>query len=440
MKNKLIKALSLLLIVLMVLSASPAALFDGIFLFGASASESGMCGENLIWTLDDEGTLTISGIGEMEDYDYWDYINAPWYSDREFIKKVVIESGVTSIGRDAFYGCTSLASVTIGNGVTTIGISAFAGCTGLANAIIGNGVTTIGESAFNGTAIYNNKANWEDNVLYIGKHLIKAKSDISGDYTIKSGTLTIANYAFEYCSSLVSVTIPDGLTTIGDYAFPYCRSLASVTIGNSVTTIGDYAFYDCGSLESVTIGDSVTTIGNSAFRDCISLASVTIPDSVTTIGGSAFEDCDNLASVTIGNGVTTIGERAFSYCGSLASVTIPDSVTTIGDEAFSSCGSLTSVTIGNGVTSIGEDAFSYCSSLASVTIPDSVTTIGKNAFYGTAIYKNEANWEDNVLYIGKHLIKAKSDIYGDYTIKSGTLIIAGSAFYGCSSLASVTIG
>ena len=224
---------------------------------------------------------------------------------------------------------------------------------------------------------------------------------------------SIGSSAFEYCSSLTSITIPNSVTSIGNRAFYYCRSLTSVTIGNSVTSIRSYAFYSCDALTSVTIGNSVTSIGDWAFGGCDNLTSVTIPNSVTSIGDYAFAWCTSLTSVTIPNSVTSIGDWAFGGCDNLTSMVvengnttydsrencnaiietatntliagcqntiIPNSVTSIGDMAFYDCDALTSVTIGNSVESIGKEAFAWCTSLTSVTIPNSVTSIGSWAF------------------------------------------------------------
>ena len=89
----------------------------------ADTVKSGTCGNDLTWALDDAGTLTISGTGEMDNY--YDIDGIPWYDDSESIVKVVVEDGVTSIGSSAFYGCSSLASVTIPDSVTSIGEGAF---------------------------------------------------------------------------------------------------------------------------------------------------------------------------------------------------------------------------------------------------------------------------------------------------------------------------
>ena len=179
---------------------------------------------------------------------------------------------VTSIGNNAFEGCTGLTSIEIPNSVTSIGKRAFEDCTGLTSVTIPNSVTSIG---------------W---------------------------------YAFYGCSGLTSVTIGNSVTKIGSYAFAFCYGLTSVTIPNSVTSIGVDAFSDCTGLTSVTIPNSVTSIGDHAFSRCTRLTSVTIGNSVTYIGGYAFYGCSGLTSVTIPNSVTSIERYAFEGCTGLTSV------------------------------------------------------------------------------------------------------------------------
>ena len=159
-------------------------------------------------------------------------VNTHTYADGKTEHTIAI-SGLTSIGTYAFSNCDSLTSVIISNSVTSIGDSAFRSCSSLTSVTIPDSVTSIGSSAFDNTAYYYNSNNWVNNVLYIGKHLIEAKSSISGTYTIKDGTLTIADYAFYNCSSLTSVTIPDSVTSIGFSAFDGCSSLTSVTFKNT---------------------------------------------------------------------------------------------------------------------------------------------------------------------------------------------------------------
>ena len=191
-------------------------------------------------------------------------------------------------------------------------------------------------------------------------------------------------------------------------------------------------------IETVVISDGVTSIGENAFFECTSLKNVTIPSSVRTINEGAFYYCEALTGIKIPESVTSIGDSAFSYCKGLTGVTIPGSVVSIGDSVFDSCDSLTGITILNGVKSIGNYAFSWCKSLINISIPDSVVSIGYEILYGATYSGDESNWENNVLYIGNHLIKANS-ISGEYAVKPGTKSIADCAFYCCSELTGIIL-
>ena len=301
----------------------------------------GECGDNLTWTLTDDGVLTISGTGEM--YDYKSSFDPPWRSDPALVKSIIIESGVTSICAYAFENCESLTSVTIPDSITSIGDYAFNWCGSL---------TEISVSANNDTYLS------VDGVLFNKNQsmLVCVPGRKTGAYVIPDSVTSIGNGALSCCASLTSVTIPDSVTSIGNWAFNSCSSLTSVTIPNSVLSIGDAAFNDCYSLMSMTIPDSVTSIGGSAFFECTSLTSVTIPDSVTSIGNWAFYYCVSLTSVTIPDSLTSIGYMTFAFCRSLTNITIPDSIMSIGDSAFYASG-VKNVTIPSSVTSIGDRAF-----------------------------------------------------------------------------------
>ena len=195
--------------------------WTGMTVYAADAIND-TCGENLTWKLED-GTLTISGTGAMNNYGF---DNMPWRSSRGSIKTVYIEDGVTRIGDSAFRSCSNLNSITISDSVTSIGYAAFYGCSKLSSITIPDSVTSIGAQAFN------------------------------------------------RCSNLSSITIPNKVTSIGDYTFCFCSNLGSITIPDSVTSIGSYAFNGCSNLSSITIPDSVTSIGGDAFMTCNSLTSV----------------------------------------------------------------------------------------------------------------------------------------------------------------------
>ena len=357
-----------------------------------------------------DGTCYVSGMGECIDT----YVVIPSASPAG--------DKVTGIGDGAFYNCWSLTGIEIPASVTSISVSAF----------------------YN-TSYYDDENNWEDSVLYIGNHLIKAKHTISGEYTIKSGTITIADSAFQGCSSLTGVDIPDGVSLIGSSTFSDCSSLASVTIPAGVTSIGNRAFNECPKLTSVTFaeGSQLAFIGHEAFNLCTSLKSVTfaeggqlssiverlfsgcssltnidnIPASVTSIGDLAFYNCTSLKSVTFAEGsqLTSIGYEAFYYCTSLTSIEIPVSVISIGEYAFYHCESLTSIVIPAGVTSIGNSAFADCTSLTSIEIPASVTSIATCAF-------SDCKSLTDVYYTGtKEEWSAINISEGNYKLKNATI-------------------
>ena len=265
-----------------------------------------------------------------------------------------IKDGTKLILGSAFGGRRSLTSITIPDSITSIGSDAFWGCSGLKDVYIED------------IAAWCN-INFEDydsNPLYYAGKLY-LNGELVTDLVIPEGVTTISECAFYNCESLTSVKIPDGVTTIEGYAFCNCSSLESVTIPDSVTSIGSHAFECCfwNNLGSVKIGGGITSIGEYAFKNCYGLTSVTIPDSVTSIGDYAFYYCYGLTSVTIPDSVTRIGEYAFYSCDGLTSVTIPDSVTSIGEYAFYSCDGLTSITIPDSVRSIGQYAFYSCGNI-----------------------------------------------------------------------------
>ena len=264
----------------------------------ASAESSGNCGDsgsNVTWSLDDNGTLTISGSGKIEDYR--SDIDQPWYSNRSDITSVVIEPGVTSIGSLAFYYCSNLTSITIPSGLTSIGEMAFFNCSALTSVTIPNGVISIGNFAFGSCT---------------GLKSI----------TIPSSVTSIENNIFQDCTGLTNITVDSNnpsfcsesgvLFNKDKTTLIYCPrgKTGSYTIPDGVTVIEQYAFYCNSKLTSVTIPSSVTSIGESAFQHCTGLTSITIPNSVTSIVNLAFWDCDSLTIVYIPSGVNFVPDKS----------------------------------------------------------------------------------------------------------------------------------
>lgn len=374
---------------------------------GVSAADivdSGTCGDNLTWTLDSEGTLTISGAGMIDD--------APWKSASDDVKYVVIEKGISGIGESAFSNCENLTGIVIPEGVTSIGDYAFYSCTSLANITLPEGVTQIGESAFD-YCIRLTDITLPESLISIGDFAFNVCSSLTS-ITLPESLIRIGDYAFTECESLTEITIPKGVTNIGINTFSDCSSLKSIAIPEGVTRISRKAFFRCSSLTDITLPDTVTEMGESVFYGCSSLTSIAVPERVTFVNGSMFDWCSSLIDVKIPEGVTGIGAYAFRGCSSMTSITLPASVAQIDGSAFSECSSLTSITIPEGVTYIRQDVFNGCSSLINITLPKSVTMIGSAAFYGCSSLEN-------------------------IDFPDGLTVIEPLAFYGCSSLKNITL-
>ena len=270
---------------------------------------SGTCGadgDNLTWELTEDGTLTISGMGNMMDWTKTSNPdNAPWYSWRSSITKVVMESGVTSVGGEAFAKCTNLTSITIPEGVTSIGGNAFMSCETLANITLPESLTYINTLAFQSCTALSN-ITIPANVDYIFPEVFRACNKLVNIYVDSDNS--------RYCD-VDGVLFNKRKTEL--HTYPAGKTASAYVIPSSVITIGQYAFQLCKNLTSIKIPDSVTTIKGVAFASCTNLASITIPESVTSLGDYAFSYCTNLTSITIVASVTNIGVDAFENCSNL---------------------------------------------------------------------------------------------------------------------------
>ena len=241
----------------------------------AEIVQSGTCGDALAWTLDDQGTLTISGTGDMTSH--------PWPASD--IKKVVIQDGVTSIANYAFHNCTSLKSVTISNTVINIGVYAFCNCEQLTDVNIPNHLTRI------------------DNYVFYSCKLLKA-------VTIPDSVTVIGTASFGMCESLTGLTIPDSVTTLENKAFVYCTALTEIAIPDHVTAMGDNIFNSCKSLNRIKIGKGLDTIPDYAFTQT-ALNELRIPENVTSLGKGIIDSCHEIKAVSLAGKNVSFSKETF---------------------------------------------------------------------------------------------------------------------------------
>ena len=388
---------------------------------------SGKCGENLFWTYED-GILTISGEGEMDDFDSGECLR-PWEDYVGNITKVTVEDGVTSIGNRAFAYHWALTDISLPDSLISIGDYAFAWSYRFASITLPEKVTHIGAYAFQ-------------------------MCDGLTQVEIPAGVKVISEEAFSYCTSLASVSLPDGLTEIGSRAFANAYKLENIAIPEGVVTIGGEAFSRCGlknvaiPASVVSIGDlaflfcngvcvdeanayyasdergvlfdknmttliaapnnisgsyavpeTVTKIADSAFFDCVHLTNILLPENLTSIGPYTFFECAALTQIAFGEKLADIGYGAF-YGSGLQEVTFPESLVSIGDEAFYGCSSLSRSTFrGSGVV-IGDDAFCQCTGMRDIIFCADAPTFGESVFWkvtATAHYPGEnTTWTADV--------------------------------------------
>ena len=402
----------------------------------AFLTASGMCGDNVSYTLDNCGTFTLSGTGDMEDYSGYKYV--PWYTYTSFILSLVVEEGVTSLGNYAFYGCSNLASLTLADSLESLGVRTFVGCSSLAEDgfIVVEGILFDYEGTETEITI-------PDNVTTIGYRAFM--QDTIESVSIPEGVTTIEKQAFDQCLDMLSVALPEGLTDIGELAFDYCVALTELVIPSTVTSIGDKAFYNCYNVTEIYFEGDAPEIGENIFynveatayyyydeenitwtADLMESCGGTITwvaldadsnpvadaiigigdcgddltweltlDGLFTVSGSGdmknysyssgsstapwYEYRERITSLIIGEGVTGVGNYAFYRCSSMAEISLPDSLESINSYAFSYCTALTGISLPENVVSLGSSAFRSCTGIAEFILADELESIGATA-------------------------------------------------------------
>ncbi len=428
----------------------------------AEIVDSGKCGaegDNLTWTLDSNGKLTISGRGDMENYEkaVLAMINddpnntvvllgAPWHEYKDSISSIVVEDGITGIGIRTFCYCTAAKTVslpdtlqeirdeaffrsgvteaTIPGSVECIGDSAFGSCTSLSRVSFQDGVQRIGQWAFTGTRL---------ETIHIPKSVIEIydgafqDNDLLGSVTVDQANSvyhSINNCLIETVGKRLILGSSDGVIPtdgsvqeIGRWAYNNCDSLTSITIPNTVTRIGYAAFYSCKNLVKVSIPKSVQSIDDWAFNYCTALTEITVPMGVTRVSMGMFDHCSSLKHVQLPATINSIAENAFYACLALEELNIPSSVTEIGEDAFVACMKLTSLQIPAGVKEIQNNLFASCYELAELSLPAGISSIGFGAFYQSGIQNvyfggSEAEWKAMEVNDGNEPLADASIHYG----------------------------
>ena len=383
--------------------------------------DSGSCGENVTWTLTADGTLTISGTGAMTDYTYDS--RSPWYSCRTYIKRVVMQQGVTSIGDHAFWDCSGLTSVTIPDGVTSIGGDAFSGCAALTSVEIPNGVTAIGGSTFS-NCIRLAKVTIPKSVTSIGKNAFYYCESIADVYydgteedwakiSISSGNEDLLAAAL-HCkpTPLTAPAVTGGNDSQGRPTLKWnaVTGAAKYEVYRARSKNGDYIKYSTQTSTGYTNSAYLTSGSMYYYKVCAldangtagawsSIVSVTYrkPAAATVASGkcgdSAAWKLDAEGTLTISGtgrmydyewpadrGGTMPPWLANKYRDSIRALHVEQGITYIGRCAFDSCGNLSDVTLPTSLRIIGQCAFNDCTALRSIQLPEGLTTIMEDAF------------------------------------------------------------
>ena len=434
---------------------------DTVFTATFRQAYADKCGDNAYWSYDQQGTLTITGSGDMYNYNT---SNAPWQLFKDSIQVINISDDITRIGNNAFYNIKGVKSLVIPTSLTRMGDNAIVGCDSLvtlvwnARSLSVQNLGGLNASRLQSITFGAEVVNIPDNIcntMRSLKHLVLPES-----------VRTIGYRSFYDCDSLVYVSIPILVDSIGAEAFNACdridtivwnainvsksshgnlnRSTVShIEFGSQVEYILNDMCNGMTKLQEVSIPESVKIIGSNAFRGCTGLKTLIIPSGVDSIYSSAFYDCNGLTQLTFNAGLVSIGSAAFRNCSALTNVVLPNTLETLGSSSFEGCSNLVTVQLPASMSSIGSNAFIGLKNLVSVTCQKTkkdITTLGmlgERAFYDCYGLK-ELQIPEGIRAMGNQAVGfnfALTTIVIPTTLDS----IGSNAIHGCRALKSITI-
>ncbi len=318
--------------------------------------DTGACGSQLTWTLDEDGLLIISGTGVMDNLTKE---TDAWHSHLKDICKVLVHDGVTSIGQYAFSHCENLSEVYLPNSLSLLDSFAFEACENLRNFRIPSGVASLGIGVFSECTFLTNLQLSDGNTTFFlstdgvlfsrnrKKLVCYPPGKTETFYQIPFATEEIIDGAFYKCTRLTEIWIPDSVTVMGDGVFMYCANLSSVALPNHLSRLGSLTFMDCKGLSKVSIPLKLTHIGDYAFYGCKSLTDI-------HYAGTA-EQWNAVQKSEEGNDPLLTAEK--HYLPVCVNFVLPASLTAIEEEAFAGLPAGTVVQMPENVTSIGDGAF-----------------------------------------------------------------------------------
>ena len=403
----------------------------------------GACGNKLTWTVDADGTLIISGMGDM-----WDYLGekTPWKDLNP--SKLVIEEGVMHIGSDAFANCESIiGDLILPDSIESIGWYAFYGCKGL-----------------------------------------------NGKLTLSNHLKEIDDYVFWNCNFTGKLTLPDTLESIGEAAFCGCKGFTGdLMLPSRLTTIGKAAFYGCDGFNgNLVLPNSLKSIEEDVFYECSGFSgNLILPNSLQTIGKAAFCGCSGFTGdLVLPKGLQYVEESAFQCCdGFTGKIMLPRSITYIANLGFCQSGGFSAIELYPSLEEIGMSAFFDCTGLTDIffhgnqeqwdrisiledneplhnatlhlmvhdkskcgdnlewdfdEITGALLISGTGAMYDYDEEKNVAPWKDlpvksltmrgEITYIGRYAFAGLTELAGRLSIPYTVDEIGDYAFYNCSGL------